>query len=165
MTTFSPHSVCRHNTQMDYLDDYGYDAESKIMEEIPAGGYSYVYMVGDFSFGLLPEDEQLLVIPFVMKTLRMAGLGECDVGPLHPEDKEVTEVRLRYAGFREGDRVESYLKYTTRYISFFVRAAWHPDSESIPEPQVYRGAREGERVGTDQSEFVRRGRSDLPSLW
>ena len=51
-------------------------------------------MLGDFSFGLLSEDVQLLVIPFVMTYLRMAGLGGCDVGPLHPEDKEVTEVRL-----------------------------------------------------------------------
>ena len=51
---------------MIYLDDHGYDAESKIMEEIPAGG--------DFSFELLSKDEQLLVIPSVRRTLRMAGL-------------------------------------------------------------------------------------------
>ena len=50
------------------------------MEEIPAGGYSYIYLVGDFSFGRLPEDEQLC----------MAGLGECPLGSLHPEDEEVT---------------------------------------------------------------------------
>ena len=86
MTIFLPHSVCRHNTQMIYLDDHGYDAEGKDMEEIPTGGCSYVYIVGDFSFGLLPEDEQLLVI-FVMKTLPMAGLGECDVGPRIPRTK------------------------------------------------------------------------------
>ena len=82
--------MCRHNTQIVYLDDHGYDAESEIMEEIPAGGCFYIYMVGDFSFGRLPEDEQLLVIPFVMRSLHMAGLDECDVGPLHPEDEEVT---------------------------------------------------------------------------
>ena len=29
------------------------------MEEIPAGGYSYVYLVGDFSFERLPEDKIL----------------------------------------------------------------------------------------------------------
>ena len=58
------------------------------MEEIPAGGCSYVCMVGDFSFGLLSEDKKLLVIQFAMSTQRMAGLGECDVGPLHPEDEE-----------------------------------------------------------------------------
>ena len=33
------------------------------MEEIPAGGCTYVYLVGDFSFERLPEDEQLLVVP------------------------------------------------------------------------------------------------------
>ena len=38
----------------------------------------------DFSFGRLPEDELLLMIPFVM-----AGMGECDVSSLHPEDEEV----------------------------------------------------------------------------
>ena len=42
------------------------------------------------------------MIPFVMRTLSMP-----DFGPLHPEDEEVTEVRLRYAGFREGDLMES----------------------------------------------------------
>ena len=51
------------------------------MDEIPAGGGSYIYLVGDFSFGRLPEDEQQLVVPFVMRTLRMAGLGECPFGP------------------------------------------------------------------------------------
>ena len=67
-----------------YLDDHGYDAEGVIIEEIPAGGCSYIYLVGDFSFGRLPEDEQLLVVPFVMRTLRMAGLEECPIGPLRP---------------------------------------------------------------------------------
>ena len=45
---------------MVYLDDHG---EGEIMEEIPAGGRFY------FSFGLLPENQQLLMIPFVMRTL------------------------------------------------------------------------------------------------
>ena len=49
------------------------------MEEIPAGSCSYIYLVGDFSFGRLPEDEQLLVVPFVMRTLRIAGLGDTSV--------------------------------------------------------------------------------------
>ena len=48
--------------------------------------------MGDFSFSLLPEDEQLLIVPFVMRTLRMAGLGECPLGRLHPEEKEATEI-------------------------------------------------------------------------
>ena len=47
------------------------------MEEIPAGGCSYIYLVGDFNFGRLPKDKQLLVVSFVLCTLRMAGLGEC----------------------------------------------------------------------------------------
>ena len=54
MTTFSPDSVCRHNTERVYLDD---DAESGIMEEVSAGGCSCVYFVDDFSSGRLPEDE------------------------------------------------------------------------------------------------------------
>ena len=60
----------------------------------------------------LPEDEQLLLIQFVMRNLRMAGLGGCDVGSLHPEDEEVTEERLWYTGFREGDQDESCWTYT-----------------------------------------------------
>ena len=92
MRAFSPNRPCQHNTRLVYLDDHGYDAEGTIMEEIPAGGCSYIYLVGDFSFGRLPENEQLLVVPFVMRTLRMAGLGECPFGPLHPEDAESTEI-------------------------------------------------------------------------
>ena len=65
------------------------------MQEILTGECSYVSKVGEFRFGRLPEDEQLLVIPFCKRTLCTTGSGECDVGPLHPEDKEVTEVRLR----------------------------------------------------------------------
>ena len=78
-----------------------------------------MYTVDDIIFGHLPEDEQLLVIPFVMRTLGMTGLGTCDVEPLHPEDEEVTEVRLQYADFREGDRVDSCLTYNTRYLSLY----------------------------------------------
>ena len=37
-----------------------------------------------------------------MKTLYMAGLGKCDVGPLHSEDEEVTAVHMRYAGSGKG---------------------------------------------------------------
>lgn len=46
---------------------------------------------------LQPEDEQLHDISVVMRTLHMAGLGECDIGSLYPENDEV---RLRYAVFR-----------------------------------------------------------------
>ena len=93
------------------------------MEEIQAGRCSYIYLVGDFSFGRLPEDEQLLGVPFVMCTLRMAGLGECPIiiSPLHPEDKEIAEIRLRYSGYREGPGRESCLTYTTRYFSLYER--------------------------------------------
>ena len=38
-------------------------------------------------------------------------LGECNVVSLHLEGDEVTEVRLRYAGFREGDQVDSCFAY------------------------------------------------------
>ena len=60
---FLPHRPCEHNTRQVYLDDHGHDAEGGIMEQIPAGGCSYIYLVDDFSFGRLPEDEQLLVVP------------------------------------------------------------------------------------------------------
>ena len=80
-----------------------------------------MYLVSDFSFRRLSEDEQLLVISFVMRTLRMAGLGECNVGTLYPKDEEVTEVRRRCAGFREGGRVDSCLICTIRYFSLYER--------------------------------------------
>ena len=88
------------------------------MEEIPAGGCSHIYLEGDFSFDRLPEEEQLVVIPFVMRTVSMAGLGECFFGPLH---LIITEVRLRNTGFSKEDLVESYVSYTTRYFSLYER--------------------------------------------
>lgn len=114
MTTFSPDRVCPHNNRMVYLDDDGYNAEGGIMEKKPVEGSSYEYLVGGFGFGRLLK---LLAIPFVMGSLRIAGLGECDVGPLDPKDDEVTEVHPRYAGFRDGDPVDSCLLYTTRFFS------------------------------------------------
>ena len=50
-TSFSPYRVCQHNIQIVYHSDHGYNAEGDIMEEIPAGGCSYIYLVGEFSFG------------------------------------------------------------------------------------------------------------------
>ena len=102
------HATCRHT----HLYSFRSDAEGTIMEEIPAGGCTYVYSVGDFSFERLPEDEQLLVVPFVMRTLRMAGLGECPFGPLHLENEEAAGIRLRYSGYREGAASNSCLSYT-----------------------------------------------------
>ena len=75
-----------------------------IIKQIAAGGCSYIYLVGDFSFTSvtyiprgwhIPEEEQLVVIPFVMRSLRMTDLGECASAPLHPEDEEVIELQLR----------------------------------------------------------------------
>ena len=65
MTTFTPYRACKHNIGMVYLKDHSYDAEGKIIDD------SSVYI----SFGRLPDDLQLLVIPFIMRT--MTGLEEC----------------------------------------------------------------------------------------
>ena len=51
MRAFSSDRPCQHNTQLVYLYDHGYNGEGKSMEEIPAGGCSYVYLVGDFTIG------------------------------------------------------------------------------------------------------------------
>ena len=51
------------------------------------------------------------------------------LGTLHPENEEVTEVRLQYAGFREGDLVELCLSNTTRY--FFL---YEPPGNLIQNP-------------------------------
>ena len=72
----------------------------------------------DFYFSRLPEDEQVLVLPVMLKTLRMCGVGECRIGVRLPE---VLQMRRRFAGFREGDSIESCLIYTTRYFSLYER--------------------------------------------
>ena len=113
---FSPHRPREHNPRQVYQDDHGYDAEGGFMEETPAKECSYIYLVGDFSFGRLPEDEQLLVVPFVMRSLLMAVLKSA---PL--EDEDITEIRLRYSGYREEASCDSCLTYTSRYFSLYVR--------------------------------------------
>ena len=57
ITTFSPYRAYQHNFCMVYLNDHGYDAEGEIVEEIPTKECFRVYLIGDFSFGRLPEDE------------------------------------------------------------------------------------------------------------
>ena len=81
MTSLSPHRVCRHSIEVVHLSDHGYDSEGRIMEGMPAGECSYIYLTGDFIIDRLPEEEQLVVIPLLMRTLRMAGLGERSFGP------------------------------------------------------------------------------------
>ena len=51
----------------------------------------------------------------------MAGLKECLAGPLLPEDDGVEEVHWRFAGFREGNCVESCVPCMTRYLSVYER--------------------------------------------
>ena len=93
-------------------------------------------MVGDFSIGLLSEDEQLFVIPFVMSAIlgrciqRAKRSPRCDCGVL---------------GY--SDRVSRLLPHVHNQRLFFVRAVKYPDSESVQEPQVHRGTWEGKRRG------------------
>ena len=81
------------------------------------------------------SDEQLLVVPFVMRTLRMAGLGECPFGPLHSEDEEATEIRLRYSGYREGADSDSCFDLHEP-ILLFIRAPRGLGRESLPDVEV-----------------------------
>ena len=49
--------------------------------------------VGDLHFPRVPEAEQLLVVPFIMKSLRMYGWKwSCTVEELHTEDEVVAEI-------------------------------------------------------------------------
>ena len=108
-----------------------------------------MYFVDDLSFWRLPEDEQHLIIPFVMRTTRMAVLVEFNDGPSHPEE----DVTGASAEFREGDRVDSCLTYTTRYFS--LQVARYPDSESFQEPQINHRTRREVALGLiNQSLFV-----------
>ena len=42
------------------------------MEEISAGGCAYVYLVSNFNFSRIRDNEQLHVVPLIMRMLRMA---------------------------------------------------------------------------------------------
>ena len=59
--------VCQHITRMVYIDGHGYDAESPIIEKIPDGGCVYVYVVGDFNFSCISDNEQLPVVPLIIR--------------------------------------------------------------------------------------------------
>lgn len=65
---------------MFYLDGHCYNTEGQIMEEIPAEGCAYVYLVRDFNFSQVPNYEQLLVVLYYVRTLCIAGIKECTVG-------------------------------------------------------------------------------------
>ena len=55
-----------------------------------------------------------LLLPVMLKSLRMPGVGECHFGVRLPEDSEVLQMRRRFAWFREEDSIESSLIYTSR---------------------------------------------------
>ena len=42
--------------------------------------FLFLFFSDDFSFARLPEDEQLVVLPVMLKSLRMSGVGECHFG-------------------------------------------------------------------------------------
>ena len=95
-----------------------------------AGGCSYLYMVDNFSFGLLLEDKQLFVISFIVRTLRMAELGRriqrtkrsprCDCGMLG-----------------SGKGIEETLASSTQSDILLCTSSRYPDSKFAQEPQVY----------------------------
>ena len=97
------------------------DCNGQRIEEIPGESSCFLLFSDDFYFSRLPEDKQLLVLPVMLKTLRMSGVGECRIGVRLPEDSEVLQMRRRFAGFREGDSIESCLIYTMRYFSLYER--------------------------------------------
>ena len=58
------------------------------IEEIRRGSSCFLFFSDDFYFPRLPEDEQLLVLPVMLKSLRMSGVGKCRIGVRLPEDSE-----------------------------------------------------------------------------
>ena len=98
------------------------DCSGRRIEKIPGGSSCFLFFSDDFYFARLPEDEQLMVLPVMLKSLRMSGVGECHFGVRLPEDSEVLQMQRRFAGFREGDSIESSLIYTSRYFSRYERA-------------------------------------------
>ena len=99
MLPFAEDRVCQHTTRIVYLDSHGYDADGHIIEKITAVGCAYVYLVGDFNFSHVPDNDQLLVAPFIMRPLHLTEIGECTVGLQLSEDdgvEEITGVKLCY---------------------------------------------------------------------
>ena len=58
-------------------------------EDIPGGSSCFLFFSDDFYFARLPEDEQLMVFPVMLNSLRRSGVGECHFGVRLPEDSEV----------------------------------------------------------------------------
>ena len=78
---------------------HGEDCSGRRIEEIPGGSSCFLFFSDDFYFARLPEDEQLMVLPVMLKSLRMSGVGECHFGVRLPENSDVLQMRRRFAGF------------------------------------------------------------------
>ena len=108
--------------QLAHLSPHSVDCSDQRIEEIPGGSSCFPFFSDDIYFARLPEDEHLMVLPVMLKSLRMSGVWECHFGARLPEDSEVLQMRRWFAGFREGDSIESSLIYTSRYFSRSERA-------------------------------------------
>ena len=85
--------------QLSHLSPHGVDCSGRRIEEIPEGSSCFLFFSDDFCFACLSEDEQLMVLPVMLKSLRMSGVGECHFGVRLPENSDVLQMRRRFAGF------------------------------------------------------------------
>ena len=122
MSHSSPVCISSDSFQIAHLSPHGVDCSGWRIEEIPGGSSFFLFFSDDFHFARLPEDEQLMVLPVMLKSLWMSGVGECHFGVRLSEDSEVLQMQRWFAGFREGDSIESSLIYTSRYFSRYERA-------------------------------------------
>ena len=122
MSHTSPGYISSDSFQLSHLSPHGVDCSGRRIEEIPGGSSCFLFFSDDFYFAHLPEDDQLMVLPVMLKSLRMSEVGKCHFGVRLPEDSEVLQMLRRFAGFSEGDSIESSLIYTSRYFSRYERA-------------------------------------------
>ena len=64
-----------------HLSPHGVDCSGVRIEEIPGGYFCFLFFSDDFYFPRLPEDEQLLALSVMLKSLRMSGVGQCLATP------------------------------------------------------------------------------------
>ena len=76
-----------------HLSQHGVDCSGQRTEEIPEGSFCFQLISDDFYFPRHPDDEQLLVLPVMIKNLRMSVVEECRIGVRLPEDSVVLQMQ------------------------------------------------------------------------
>ena len=66
--------------QIAHLSPHGVDCSGRRIEGIPGGSFCFLFFSDDFYFARLPEDEHIMALPVMLKSLRMSGVGNVTSG-------------------------------------------------------------------------------------